>query len=113
MTTTTLDKALCEYGPIYPTVFLKLDVQGAEIEILRGSRDTLAKVEVIQLEVALLPYNDGAPLAADVLSFMNERNFKLYDIAGFVRVNGRDLVQMDMIFARADSTLRPDFFRFT
>jgi FkbM family methyltransferase len=111
MATARLDTVLAKHNVAAP-IFLKLDVQGAELEILSGAPKTLAACEVIQLEVALLPYNDGAPLAAEVIASMDSRGFKLHDISGFVRPFGRDLVQVDVIFAHCDSKLRPDFFRF-
>jgi hypothetical protein len=43
---------------------------------------------------------------------MDERGFVIYDIAGFVRPNQKDLAQIDVIFVRKDSKLRPDRFRF-
>jgi len=57
--------------------------------------------------VALLHYNEGAPTAAEVVAFMDEKGFAIFDIAGLVRPGGRDLVQIDIIYFRAR-----DFFRF-
>ena len=107
---TTLDKVLPATltGPL----FLKLDVQGGELDVLRGAKGTLAKTEVVQLEVALLPYNEGAPTASEVVTFMDEQGFTIYDIAGFVRPNKKDLAQIDVIFVRKESNLRPDRFHF-
>ena len=107
---TTLDKIVTDSAK--SPLFLKLDVQGSELDILRGGYITLNKSEVVQLEVALLPYNEGAPTSIEVLNFMDERGFAVYDIAGFVRPNGCDLVQMDVIFVRKDSVLRPNSFSF-
>jgi FkbM family methyltransferase len=36
---------------------LKIDVQGAEIDVLRGAGRTLAGVEAIVIELSLLEYN--------------------------------------------------------
>jgi hypothetical protein len=66
----------------------------------------------VQLEVALLNYNEGAPQAAEVISFMDAQGFVMMDVAGFVRPNRTDLVQIDIIFAKKTSHLRSDFFRF-
>lgn len=109
--TKTLDEVLASRGVLEP-ILLKLDVQGAELEILIGGTNTLERSEVVQLEVALLKYNEGAPDFADVVSFMNDRDFKLCEIASFIRPTGRHLTQIDAIFARANSQLRPDFFNF-
>ncbi len=109
--TKSLDDVLASHQLEDP-LFLKLDVQGAELEILKGGTHTLEHCEVVQMEVAFLKYNEGAPDFADVVLFMNERGFKMYDIAGFVRPTGTHLVQIDALFVRENSSLRPDFFEF-
>lgn len=96
-------------GPL----FIKLDVQGAEIEVLRGAIKTLARAEIVQLEVQLLHYNEGAPSAASVIAFMDQNGFAIFDIAGFVRPNKVDLVQIDLLFVRKNSRLRPDYFNYS
>jgi hypothetical protein len=60
-------------------MLLKLDVQGYELEVLRGARKILAEAEVVVIECSLIQYNDGAPLFAEVVSFMSERGFLVYD----------------------------------
>ena len=88
-------------------LLLKLDVQGYELEVLKGADATLIDAEVVLMEVALLPYNKGAPLMPEVVAFMNARDFVPYDICGQLRrVSDRGLFQVDMIFARNSSALR-------
>jgi FkbM family methyltransferase len=108
----TLDDVLASQQRLSAPFFLKLDIQGAELECLRGGEVALAKSEVVQLEVALLNYNEGAPLAAETIAFMDARGFALFDVNGFVRPNGINLVQIDALFVKKESNLRPDFFRF-
>jgi FkbM family methyltransferase len=108
---TTLDEIVpC---PLRSPIFLKLDVQGAELDVLRGATATLQNTEVVQLETALLSYNEGAPTSADLIAFMDKCGFAIFDIANFIRPNGKDLVQIDIIFVRKDSKLRSDRFYFT
>jgi FkbM family methyltransferase len=107
----TLDEIMSTTQAAAP-LFLKLDVQGAELECLGGGADTLRKTEVVQLEVALLNYTEGAPQAAEVIAFMDKEGFAMIDIAGFVRPDGAHLVQIDIIFAKKTSHLRPQFFHF-
>jgi FkbM family methyltransferase len=111
VTTITLDEAL-ETKTVANPVFLKLDVQGAELEVLKGGLRTLGQCELVQMEVALLKYNEGAPDLVEVVDFMGQHGFKLFEIAGFVRPSGRHLVQIDAIFALESSALRPHFFQF-
>lgn len=108
----TLDSLVREDGRLNGPMLLKLDVQGAEISVLQGSTETLKRTEVIQLEIALLKYNEGAPLFADVVYFMNQKGFVMFDILEFIRPNGKDLVQIDAIFVSVGSDLRPEYFVF-
>ena len=94
--------------PALPSpLFLKLDVQGYELEVLKGAERVLSRTEVVLMEVALLPYNKGAPLLPDVVAFMDERGFTPYDICGQLRrTSDRALFQTDMLFVRNESELR-------
>jgi FkbM family methyltransferase len=90
-------------GPI----LLKLDVQGFELEVLRGAELTLDGSEVVILETSLLPYNRGAPLLAEVISFMTESGFAAYDFCGeHRRESDNALFQTDIVFTKANSQLR-------
>jgi FkbM family methyltransferase len=108
----TLDQVVSGDSRLKSPLLLKLDVQGAELEVLRGANETLARCEIVQLEIALLNYNDGAPTAPEVISFMDARGFAIFDVVGFVRPNGTDLVQVDLLFAKKTSALRRDYFHF-
>ena len=112
MASFTLDDVTARFDWLTPPIFLKLDVQGAELDCLRGGAFVLARSEVVQLEVALLNYNEGAPQAAEVIKYMDEQGFSIFDIAGFVRPNGVNLVQIDLLFVSRDLKLRPDYFYF-
>jgi FkbM family methyltransferase len=104
---TTLDRVLMAGKPYPAPYFLKLDVQGFELEVLRGAEQVLQNTEVALLEVSLLEYNQGAPLFAEVVAFMQSRGFVVYDIAGFYRRESDDALYMvDLLFTRESSALR-------
>lgn len=107
---TTLDTILRAHPELRQPLFIKIDAQGAEIDILNGASRALSRAELVQLEVALMPYNKGAPTAYDVFDFMRQRGFSILEFAGVGRKNGT-LVQSDMIFAKSDSKLRQAFFQ--
>jgi FkbM family methyltransferase len=93
-------------------IMLKIDVQGAELEVLKGGEATLQRCELIQLEVAVASYNSGAPTMLEVLQFMEARGFRPFDVSGETRPNGADLVQVDLLFAPLRSSLHRSFFEF-
>ncbi len=111
MTTTTLDAVAGDALPDARDLFLKIDVQGAELEVLRGGADTLARAALVQLETALLPYNAGAPLLPEVTGWMAERGWLPIEVSGFSRPR-HELVQVDLLFAPEASPLRPSYFHF-
>lgn len=86
--------------------FIKLDVQGYEIEVLKGGTSALNSAQAILLEVNLIPIYRDAPLLQDVVEFMAENDFRAYDIASLIRrpLDGA-LWQADMVFVRNDSPL--------
>jgi FkbM family methyltransferase len=86
---------------------LKLDVQGYELEVLKGATQTLRHTEVVLLELSLLEYNSGSPLFAEVIGWMSKAGFMAYDICGYARrESDRALFQVDMLFVREGSSLR-------
>lgn len=103
---TTLDLVTAELGVRGP-YFLKLDVQGYELEVLRGAVRLLSETEVVLMEVSLLPFNEGAPLFAETVAFMRDRGYVAYDICGQARRSeDAALFQADLVFVRETSALR-------
>jgi FkbM family methyltransferase len=86
---------------------LKLDVQGAELEVLRGLGHHLSQVEVILMEMSLVEYNGGAPLIGAVLGELSGMGFVLYDLVEEHRYLAGRLLQIDGIFVPPTSPFRP------
>jgi FkbM family methyltransferase len=88
---------------------LKLDVQTYELEVLRGASRILdyAPPELILMEVSLLDVGGAnAPLFADVVDFMDDHKYRLYDLCSFIRRPYDDaLWQVDALFAHSTSDL--------
>lgn len=87
--------------------FIKLDVQGAELSVLRGFGARLRDAEVVLLELSLVAYNEGAPLLAAVADELGTMGFVLHDLVDENRYVDGSLLQCEAIFVRWDSTLRP------
>lgn len=102
-TTITIDTLLTKLSFAMPN-FLKLDVQGHEIEVLRGATKFLAIVDVCLLEVTLISFGDGAPLIIELMNFMDSLNFQMYDVSQFMRRPfDKAMYQMDVLFVKKNS----------
>lgn len=84
--------------------FIKLDVQGAELDILKGAPKTLEHAEFVLMELRLLDYNQGAPTFADAIIFMNEAGFRPCDMfETHCWLSTPLLSEVDLLFAKEDS----------
>lgn len=63
--------------------YLKLDVQGGELMVLRGARELLKGVLVVHTEVEFVPLYKNQPLFADLDAFLRGQGFALHRIPGF------------------------------
>jgi FkbM family methyltransferase len=75
-TTTTLDYIVKTYKYPQPD-FIKIDVQGAEIDVLIGAEDTLKGVNHLIIELQHVQYNIGAKLVEESLPFIESLGFQL------------------------------------
>jgi len=104
----TLDSLLT--GKVIPAPsFMKLDVQGYELEILKGGQLALATAQAVLLEVSVYHLSPEMPLVLDVLNYMQAHGFVWYDILGLLRRQSDDAMgQMDFLFLRRDHPLIRD-----
>ena len=88
---------------------LKIDVQGYELEVLKGAEHSLSHMQAILAEVNLLDIHVGVPLLADLVGWLDARGFVAFDICGLTRRPLDDaLWQADLVFVPKDSPLRRD-----
>lgn len=90
---------------------VKLDVQGAELDILQGAPpELLTNTDVIVMEMPIAAYNKDAPSFSEYVIFMDNAGFAPWDIPELHRVNQRHevgndgyLFQVDFVFVRKNS----------
>ena len=78
--TTRLD----DISPEVEADYVKIDVQGSELQILENATKTLEQVLIIEAEVEFLPIYKDQPLFGDLQIFMRSQGFvlhKLIDVA--------------------------------
>jgi len=88
-------------------VLMKLDVQGSELDVLKGSSGIFEPIEVIIMECAILEYNKGAPQLDESISYMKGLGFRPLDIFDLTRGKDGALFHMDVVFVREGSSLIP------
>ena len=82
-------------------LWLKLDTQGFEMNVLRGATASLAEVGMVQLELSLRPLYVGEPGFLEVAAWLAERGLELVGLEpGFVEASTGRLLQSDVFFAR-------------
>ena len=89
--TITLDTFADKYN-INDVDFLKVDVQGAELDIFKGGKNVLKNVIKIICEVEFLPIYENQPLFGDICNFLNQNDFMFNKFLGFAGRTLRPLV---------------------
>lgn len=106
----TLDGLLADRIDPADRALLKLDVEAHELTVLGAGSRVLAAAEVVVMEFQVYPIeNNGLPVLPDVIAFMVERNFCLYDVAALhSRPRDRRLRVGDVVFVHRRSPLVAD-----
>ncbi|MBE9046128.1 FkbM family methyltransferase [Pleurocapsales cyanobacterium LEGE 10410] len=83
------------------SVFLKIDVQGFEKQVLEGATKILPQIKGIEIELSLVPLYQGQPLFQEMLDLLDGLGYELYAvIPGLADPKTGRLLQMDGIFFR-------------
>jgi FkbM family methyltransferase len=77
---------------------LKLDVQGFELEALKGCESLLPLFNHVYVEVSFFPLYEGQVLAAELIEWLAARGFHVCGGANPSYGKDRRIVQMDMLF---------------
>jgi FkbM family methyltransferase len=86
---TTLDE-WCRANGVDRVDAIKLDVQGAELDVLRGATSTLTEVQLLEIEVEFNPIYKSQPLFGDVDAFLRDQGFMLWTLDNLVHYSAGD-----------------------
>ncbi|BFU94006.1 MAG: Methyltransferase, FkbM family [Nitrospira sp.] len=97
----------CVKGPF----LLKIDVQGAELDVLRGAAEALNETEYVLCEASLFKFFESGPELIEVLSYMKSHGFVPYDLGNLqYRPLDNALSQVDVAFVRETGDFRRHHF---
>ena len=82
-------------------IFLKIDTQGYEDQVLQGIGKLIKKIEGIQIELSLNPLYKDQSLFLQLYQKIKELGFELWDLQrGFSNIDSGKIYQLDGIFFR-------------
>jgi len=101
----TIDNLLSA-GKLKPPQLVKIDVQGFEMQVLEGGSALFSSAEVFIIETNLYRFMPKCPLLHEVVAYMAERGYRVFDFAGSLRRPYQDdLAQVDVVFVSDKSPL--------
>jgi len=96
-----LDTVAPGYFPGHKRLFLKMDVQGYERQVLDGATGILGWLTGIQMELSFVTLYEGQPLFPDMLQVMRTLGFELHGIMPeFADCQTGRLLQADGVFCK-------------
>jgi FkbM family methyltransferase len=99
---TTLDIVHATYSQLGSNLFLKLDTQGYEWQVLNGASRTLLDTVGILCELSVEPLYEGQYLWRDIIDRLEKSGFHLWALQqGFADPISARILQMDGIFFAA------------
>lgn len=97
----TLDSEIERWKKIKQPIYLKIDTQGYEKEVLDGSGQTLSYCVAVQLEMSCVELYEGQKLFQYFFTFFRERKFTLYDITPMFKLSSTgQMLQFDAVFVK-------------
>lgn len=93
---TTLDRL---HGSLPAVDYLQIDVQGAELHVLRGAETSLNSIGMVEIEARFSPVYSGEPLLFETYAFLQRHGFRLHRMwPQGEREFGRNFVEVNACF---------------
>ena len=95
----TLDNIFSYLQNGYKRIFLKIDTQGYEMNVLKGVEKNIHKIYAVQLELSMSPLYDNSHLYQDFFDYFIKRDFECWNLqSGFRDPETGRLLQFDGLF---------------
>jgi hypothetical protein len=90
-------------GFVSPRIFLKMDTQGFDNQVINGVGNFLTQVLGIQSELSVVPLYEGMEHYTDTLAYYERLGFSLMDLFVVSRAQNGQIVEYDCIMARTNA----------
>ena len=102
----TLDDIFINLNNGYKRIFLKIDTQGYEMNVLKGVEKNIHKICALQLELSISPLYDNPHLYQDFFNYFEKRGFECWNLqSGFRDPETGRLLQFDGLFVNKNLIL--------
>jgi FkbM family methyltransferase len=96
----------CIEGLPDPRVFLKIDTQGYDLEVIRGGANCMGRILAIQSEVSVQAIYEGVPNYTDAIAELNALGFELSGLFPVTLDRKLRLIEMNCVMIRAEAPRR-------
>ncbi len=97
----TLDHFFSEFkGTFGSNIFLKIDTQGYEMQVLEGADKILEQAKLVELEMSFTDLYKGQALYQDLIKFMESKGFQLWSLFPIFTDENARLLQADALFLK-------------
>ena len=95
----TLDNIFSNLKNGYKKIFLKIDTQGYEMNVLKGVEKNIHKIYAVQLELSMSPLYNNSHLYQEFFDYFIKRDFECWNLqSGFRDPETGRLLQFDGLF---------------
>ena len=83
-------------------ILIKIDVQGYELEVLKGAKQILSKVDYILLETSKNRMYNKQPIEREIVNFLRRKKFRSLKALPWLKIKNTKFMQRDILFERKD-----------
>ena len=92
-----LDEVI-QFAKLVPPILLKIDVQGYELDVLKGCSNLLKKTTYIIVEVSENEIYQDQPVANEIIEYLNKQNYIIIKENLPTNISKSNLFQKDILF---------------
>ena len=93
----TSDKVLIKKKLLKP-ILVKIDVQGYELEVLKGSKKMLNRIDYLLLEVSKNRMYKKQPLETEIIKYLKKYKIKVVKSSEWMEIKNTNFLQRDILF---------------